>query len=262
MAERSGIPVLAVRTGADHLAPQAGARMRAAGIPCYPTPARAVRAAAALVQFSTPPPSPLSAPAASPACSPRGPAGRGRRAGDEGAAQCGRHPGARRTGRGLGRRTPRLRVADRRWPGRVQGGRAGPAAQERRRRGGRRRDGRGGGPGLGEGRLPRWRGPRRGDGLRRGRGPGRPWRLAPRDGPDRRRRWRAHRGAPRRRAAGLPVGRDDVEAMVEETRLGALLAGVRGAAPADRGGTGGGGAACLRAEPRLGRRASSSTSTP
>ena len=67
VAERSGIPVLAVRTGADHLAPQAGARMRAAGIPCYPTPARAVRAAAALVQFSTPPASPLSAPAASPA---------------------------------------------------------------------------------------------------------------------------------------------------------------------------------------------------
>lgn len=67
VAERSGIPVLAVRTGADHLAPQAGARMRAAGIPCYPTPARAVRAAAALVQFSAPPASAPSAPAASPA---------------------------------------------------------------------------------------------------------------------------------------------------------------------------------------------------
>lgn len=67
VAERSGIPVLAVRTGADHLAPQAGARMRAAGIPCYPTPARAVRAAAALVQFSTPTASARSAPAASPA---------------------------------------------------------------------------------------------------------------------------------------------------------------------------------------------------
>ncbi|MDF2145373.1 acetate--CoA ligase family protein [Knoellia sp. p5-6-4] len=52
VAERSGIPVVAVRTGADHLAPDAGAQMRAAGIPCYPTPARAVRAAAALVQFS------------------------------------------------------------------------------------------------------------------------------------------------------------------------------------------------------------------
>jgi acyl-CoA synthetase (NDP forming) len=51
VAERSGIPVLAVRTGADHLAPDAGAQMRAAGIPCYPTPARAVRSAAALVQF-------------------------------------------------------------------------------------------------------------------------------------------------------------------------------------------------------------------
>lgn len=67
VAERSGIPVLAVRTGADHLAPQAGARMRAAGIPCYPTPARAVRAAAALVQVSTPTASMPSAPAASPA---------------------------------------------------------------------------------------------------------------------------------------------------------------------------------------------------
>ncbi len=54
VGERSGIPVLAVRTGAEHLAPEAGARMRAAGIPCYPTPARAVRAAAALRQFSTP----------------------------------------------------------------------------------------------------------------------------------------------------------------------------------------------------------------
>jgi acyl-CoA synthetase (NDP forming) len=32
----------------------------------------------------------------------------------------------------------------------------------------------------------------------------------------------------------LPVDRDDVEAMVDETRLGALLSGVRGAAPADR----------------------------
>ncbi len=52
VAERSGIPVIAVRTGADHLAPDASAHMRAAGIPCYPTPARAVRAAAALVQFS------------------------------------------------------------------------------------------------------------------------------------------------------------------------------------------------------------------
>jgi acyl-CoA synthetase (NDP forming) len=49
--------VIAVRTGADHLAPDAGAQMRAAGIPCYPTPSRAVRAAAALVQFSAQRPS-------------------------------------------------------------------------------------------------------------------------------------------------------------------------------------------------------------
>ena len=51
-AERSGKPVLAARTGAAHLAPSAGARLREAGIPAYPTPARAVRAAAALHQVS------------------------------------------------------------------------------------------------------------------------------------------------------------------------------------------------------------------
>jgi acyl-CoA synthetase (NDP forming) len=52
VAERSGKPVVAVRTGADHLAPQANAQMRSAGIPCYQTPARAVRALAALRTFS------------------------------------------------------------------------------------------------------------------------------------------------------------------------------------------------------------------
>jgi acyl-CoA synthetase (NDP forming) len=51
-AQRSGKPVLAARTGAAHLAPSAGARLREAGIPTYPTPARAVRAAAALHQVS------------------------------------------------------------------------------------------------------------------------------------------------------------------------------------------------------------------
>jgi len=50
-AERSGKPVLAARTGAAHLAPEAAAKLRAAGIPTYPTPARAVRAAAALHQI-------------------------------------------------------------------------------------------------------------------------------------------------------------------------------------------------------------------
>ena len=65
-AATSGKPVLAARTGADHLAPEAGAALRAAGIPTYPTPARAVRAAAALCQ---------SAPAAVPSRSgPPGPA--------------------------------------------------------------------------------------------------------------------------------------------------------------------------------------------
>jgi len=52
-ARRSGKPVLVARTGADHLAPTASRRLRAAGIPAYPTPARAVRAAAALHQVST-----------------------------------------------------------------------------------------------------------------------------------------------------------------------------------------------------------------
>lgn len=54
--EQSGKPVVAVRTGADHLAPDARAAMRAAGIPCFPTPARGVRALAALATFSTPRP--------------------------------------------------------------------------------------------------------------------------------------------------------------------------------------------------------------
>ena len=50
--ERSGLPVLVVRTGADHLAPQASAALRAAGLPAFPTPARAVRALAALATFA------------------------------------------------------------------------------------------------------------------------------------------------------------------------------------------------------------------
>jgi acetate---CoA ligase (ADP-forming) len=53
-AERSGKPVLVARTGATNLAPSAAAQLRAAGIPSYPTPARAVRAAAALYQVSRP----------------------------------------------------------------------------------------------------------------------------------------------------------------------------------------------------------------
>lgn len=53
--ERTGVPVVAVRTGADHLAPTASATMRAAGLPVYQTPARAVRALAALAQFAAPP---------------------------------------------------------------------------------------------------------------------------------------------------------------------------------------------------------------
>lgn len=50
----TGKPVLAARTGAEHLAPAAAAALHAAGIPAYPTPARAVRAATALWQVSRP----------------------------------------------------------------------------------------------------------------------------------------------------------------------------------------------------------------
>lgn len=53
VAERTGNPVLAARTGADHLAPDAADALRAAGIPTYPTPARTVRAAAALWQVAS-----------------------------------------------------------------------------------------------------------------------------------------------------------------------------------------------------------------
>ena len=45
-------PVIAVRTGADQLAPLARAQMQAAGIASFPTPARAVTALAALCAFS------------------------------------------------------------------------------------------------------------------------------------------------------------------------------------------------------------------
>jgi acetate---CoA ligase (ADP-forming) len=53
VAGHSHKPVIAVRTGAAHLAPDAARRMREAGIPCYPTPARAVRALAALRVFGS-----------------------------------------------------------------------------------------------------------------------------------------------------------------------------------------------------------------
>jgi acyl-CoA synthetase (NDP forming) len=54
-AKRSGKPVIVARTGAGHLAPSAAGQLRSAGIPAYPTPARAVRAAAALHQISRKP---------------------------------------------------------------------------------------------------------------------------------------------------------------------------------------------------------------
>ncbi|MGH3746096.1 MAG: acetate--CoA ligase family protein, partial [Micromonosporaceae bacterium] len=64
VAAATGKPVLVARTGAEHLAPQAGSGLRAAGVPGYPTPARAVRAAAALWQVSRPRPAATPAAAA------------------------------------------------------------------------------------------------------------------------------------------------------------------------------------------------------
>jgi len=52
VAAQTGKPVLVARTGAASLAPGAAAALRAAGIPAYQTPARAVRAAAALWEVS------------------------------------------------------------------------------------------------------------------------------------------------------------------------------------------------------------------
>lgn len=65
VAARSGKPVLAVRTGADHLAPDADRRMREAGIPSFSTPARAVRALAALCRYAAPRRHPVPEPATS-----------------------------------------------------------------------------------------------------------------------------------------------------------------------------------------------------
>ncbi|WNI14295.1 acetate--CoA ligase family protein [Actinacidiphila sp. ITFR-21] len=53
-AEKGGKPVLVARTGADFLAPDASRDLRAAGLPEYPTPPRALRAAAALWEVSRP----------------------------------------------------------------------------------------------------------------------------------------------------------------------------------------------------------------
>ncbi|MFH8788692.1 acetate--CoA ligase family protein [Streptomyces roseoverticillatus] len=53
-ARKGGKPILVARTGADFLAPDAPAQLREAGLPDYPTPARALRAASALWQVSRP----------------------------------------------------------------------------------------------------------------------------------------------------------------------------------------------------------------
>jgi acyl-CoA synthetase (NDP forming) len=59
VADRTGKPVLVTRTGADFLAPEASAAMRAAGLPAYPTPGRTVRALAACWTTSRPRANPL-----------------------------------------------------------------------------------------------------------------------------------------------------------------------------------------------------------
>lgn len=52
VADAVGKPVFAARTGADHLAPDAAASLRAAGIPTFPTPARTAAALAGLYRVS------------------------------------------------------------------------------------------------------------------------------------------------------------------------------------------------------------------
>ncbi len=52
VAAASGKPVMVARTGAAFLAPDAARALRAAGIPAYPTPSRAVAAAAGLCRVS------------------------------------------------------------------------------------------------------------------------------------------------------------------------------------------------------------------
>jgi acyl-CoA synthetase (NDP forming) len=55
-ARNGGKPILVARTGADFLAPEAAAQLREAELPDYPTPARALRAAAHLWHVSRPRP--------------------------------------------------------------------------------------------------------------------------------------------------------------------------------------------------------------
>lgn len=235
VAERSGVPVLAVRTGADHLAPQAGARMRAAGIPCYPTPARAVRAAAALVQFSTPTASAPSAPAASPAAPAIHPVPRA------GAGE--QEMKALLSAAGLP--VPAGRVAASAADAAAAVGDVGGRAVFKAVVPGLLHKSDAGGVIVGvtaEEAAPAWEkvASLGGEVLVEEMVPGGVEALvglAP-----------SPLGMVLTVGVGgvltevlhdvalrvLPVGRDDVEAMVDETRLGALLAGVRGAAPADR----------------------------
>jgi acyl-CoA synthetase (NDP forming) len=65
-ARKGGKPILVARTGADFLAPDAPAMLRAAQLPDYPTPGRALKAAAALWQVSRPRPQGPRAAAAAP----------------------------------------------------------------------------------------------------------------------------------------------------------------------------------------------------
>jgi acyl-CoA synthetase (NDP forming) len=70
-ARKGGKPILVARTGADFLAPDAPAMLRDAELPDYPTPARALRAAAALWQVSRPRPETARETVAAPVPAPR-----------------------------------------------------------------------------------------------------------------------------------------------------------------------------------------------
>lgn len=65
-------PILVSRTGGEFLAPGAAAKLRAAGIPVYRTPARAAHAASALARFGTLRPGSVGAPLPAPGPVPAG----------------------------------------------------------------------------------------------------------------------------------------------------------------------------------------------
>ena len=147
VAERTGKPVVAARTGADHLAPQGAARRCAqpASPPTRRLPARC-GPLAALRSFvecarAASPPSPRRGAAAR-----RRPPGPRTGASEQDSRSCSPRPGIPVPARPARHGPPDAAAAVAEVGGRavVQGGRAGPAAQDRGRRRRRRRDRRGG----------------------------------------------------------------------------------------------------------------------